>query len=129
RSRRAVHRRAGRPRHGRRAGRGPPHHDRRPRRRVELGELRPTMNQTPALELRQVDVTVPDGADTLTILDGMDLVVAPGEIVMVTGASGSGKSTLLGVASLLRRPTSGAVLIDGIDTSQRSAKELARLRN
>ena len=87
------------------------------------------MTTNPALELQQVTVAVPDGSDTLTILDGVDLTVVAGEIVMVTGASGSGKSTLLAVGALLRRPTSGAVRVDGADTSARNAKALARLRN
>lgn len=87
------------------------------------------MTTNPVLELEQVTVTVPDGTETLTILDGVDLAVAPGEVVMVTGASGSGKSTLLAVGALLRQPTSGIVRVDGVDTSGRTATALARLRN
>ena len=86
------------------------------------------MTSHPVLELDQVTVAVPDGSDTLTILDGVDLTVGAGEIVMVTGASGSGKSTLLAVGALLRQPTAGTVHIDGIDTSGMTAKYLARLR-
>lgn len=87
---------------------------------------------TPAgavLQLEQVNVTVPDGTETLTILDGVDLAVAPGEVVKVTGASGSGKSTLLAVAALLRRPNAGRVLVDGVDTFEMNTKQLAKLRN
>jgi putative ABC transport system ATP-binding protein len=71
----------------------------------------------PTLELREVRVTVADGDDTLTILDGASLAVEPGELVMVQGRSGSGKSTLLAVAGLLRRPTAGEVLVEGRPTS------------
>lgn len=81
------------------------------------------------LELDQVNVTVPDGTEQLTILDGVDLRVAPGEVVMVTGASGSGKSTLLAVAALLRRPTGGTVRIAGTDTAGLNGTALAHLRN
>lgn len=81
------------------------------------------------LELDQVNVTVPDGTEQLTILDGVDLRVSPGEVVMVTGASGSGKSTLLAVAALLRQPTSGTVRIAGTDTAGLNGTSLARLRN
>jgi putative ABC transport system ATP-binding protein len=87
------------------------------------------MTTHPVLELEQVTVTVPDGSETLTILDGVDLAVRHGEVVMVTGASGSGKSTLLAVGALLRQPTSGVVRVDGVDTSGRTATDLARLRN
>ena len=87
------------------------------------------MTTHPVLELDRVTVAVPDGSDTLTILDGVDLTVGAGEIVMVTGASGSGKSTLLAVGALLRQPTSGTVHLDGIDTSGTTVKALARLRS
>ena len=87
------------------------------------------MDTHTALELDGVTVTVPDGDETLTILDGVDLRVDHGEIVMVTGASGSGKSTLLAVGALLRRPSSGAVHLDGVDTADASGTRLARLRN
>jgi putative ABC transport system ATP-binding protein len=87
------------------------------------------MTENAALELRGVTVSVPDGTETLTILDGLDLTVGAGEIVMVTGASGSGKSTLLAVGALLRQPTSGTVYVDGVDTSGRKPAALAKLRN
>lgn len=64
-----------------------------------------------SLELQDVRVTVTDGSEDLTILDGASLRVEPGELVAVTGVSGSGKSTLAAVAGLLRRPSDGRVLI------------------
>ncbi len=81
------------------------------------------------LELHQISVTVPDGSETLTILDSVDLSVATGEVVMMTGDSGSGKSTLLAVAALLRRPNSGSLLVEGLDTTAMKHTALARLRN
>lgn len=80
------------------------------------------------LELRDVHVTVTDGPNTLTILDGIDLAVRPGELIAITGASGSGKSTLVAVASLLRRPDSGHVLIDGEDLSTSRDRRRATIR-
>lgn len=70
-----------------------------------------------AIQLDHVSVVVPDGTEALTILESVNLSVAPGEVLMVTGASGSGKSTLLAVAALLRQPNSGSVSIDGVDTA------------
>ena len=48
-------------------------------------------------------------------LDGVDLDVARGEVVVIIGPSGSGKSTLLRSLNLLEVPTSGQILVDGVD--------------
>ena len=51
----------------------------------------------------------------LEVLRGIDFVVDNGEVVCVVGPSGSGKSTLLRCVNLLEEPTSGQVLVEGID--------------
>jgi putative ABC transport system ATP-binding protein len=61
-------------------------------------------------------------------LRGVDLFVRDGEYLAIMGPSGHGKSTLLHIMGLLDRPSSGKVLIDGIDTGMLSDKELAYLR-
>ena len=62
-------------------------------------------------------------------LRGLNLKVKEGEFLAVVGPSGSGKSTLLNLIGALDRPTSGSVLVDGIDTSKLSDSELSRFRN
>ena len=58
---------------------------------------------------------VSNGADTLAILQDIDLEVMPGEAVGIVGASGSGKSTLLGLLAGLDTPSAGRVELDGRD--------------
>jgi putative ABC transport system ATP-binding protein len=62
-------------------------------------------------------------------LDGVDVSIAPGEFVSLTGASGSGKSTLMHLMGCLDRPTSGILRFDGEMISRLGDKELANIRN
>jgi polar amino acid transport system ATP-binding protein len=65
----------------------------------------------PAIEIRDLRKSFGDHE----VLKGISLTVRPGEVVCVIGPSGSGKSTLLRSVNLLEEPTSGLVLIEGID--------------
>jgi len=65
----------------------------------------------------------------VTVLQGVDLVVARGETVAVVGASGSGKSTLLHLLGGLEAPTSGSVELAGRDFTSMSAAEQGAWRN
>lgn len=62
-------------------------------------------------------------------LQGVTLRIFEGDFVAIMGPSGSGKTTLLNMMGLLDRPTSGRVLIDGIDVSRLRDKEIAKIRN
>jgi putative ABC transport system ATP-binding protein len=82
----------------------------------------------PRIELRRLTRKLPSGDRELTILDGVDLAIEPGEFIAVLGPSGSGKSTLLALMAGLDRPTSGEVRIDGTPIQSASEDELALLR-
>jgi len=83
---------------------------------------------TPILETRSLrKVYRSDGVET-PALRGVDLVVAPGEFVSIMGPSGCGKSTLLYLLGLLATPTTGTVIVDGLDTRGLGERERTRLR-
>ncbi len=80
------------------------------------------------IELRRVSKTVRSAGQPLTILQPTDLVVEPGEFLSVVGSSGSGKSTLLGLIAGLDTPSSGDIMIDGVEITGLDEDRLARLR-
>ena len=75
------------------------------------------------LRLEAVDFSYPDGARAL---DGVELVVPAGVALALVGANGSGKTTLARHLNGLLRPSSGRVLVDGIDAAERTVAQLAR---
>ena len=65
---------------------------------------------------------------SLQVLRGLDLEVAPGEVVAIMGASGAGKTTLLQILGTLLRPDGGSLAIDGTDVLALSQKDIASFR-
>ena len=65
----------------------------------------------------------------IDVLRDVDLCIADGEMLSLTGASGSGKSTFLQVLGALDSPTSGRILFDGRDVTHLCEAELSRFRN
>jgi len=83
----------------------------------------------PIIELRQLRKSYGQGTPVeAEVLHGIDLVIAAGEFAALTGPSGSGKSTLLNIIGLLERPSSGQLLIDGVDTASLDEAALTALR-
>ena len=86
--------------------------------------------QTAALSARGIVKSFDDGnGRAVHVLAGVNLEVAPGEIVSIIGASGSGKSTLLQILGGLDAADAGSVAIAGTDLSTLSADALGALRN
>jgi len=85
-------------------------------------------NTTHVIDVRNVTKTYQMGAMEVQALRGVSFTISPGEYVAIMGPSGSGKSTLMNLLGCLDRPTTGAYLLDGVDTSQLSDNELAQIR-
>ncbi len=68
------------------------------------------------------------GESEVRAVDNVDLTVSAGELVLIMGPSGSGKTTLLTIMGGLLRPTSGSVLLDGVDITTLDEGALTALR-
>jgi putative ABC transport system ATP-binding protein len=80
------------------------------------------------IKLENITKTYPMGKRELTVLCGVNLDIAAGELVAIMGPSGSGKSTMLHVMGCLDKPTSGSYALDGKEVSRLSGGELAHIR-
>jgi putative ABC transport system ATP-binding protein len=87
------------------------------------------MNTTEALIIvERVTRRFPLDHNAVTALDSLSIAVDRGEFLAISGPSGSGKSTLLNLIGCIDKPTSGRILIEGIDTSRLNASETSVLR-
>jgi lipoprotein-releasing system ATP-binding protein len=94
------------------------------------GLLRTLRGAPPLLEARSVNRTLQtNDAQPRPILRDISVSVGRGEFVALTGPSGSGKSTLLYLLGALDRPTSGEILLEGVDIGALDDDERARFRN
>ena len=81
------------------------------------------------LQIRQLTRVYRSGSNDLTVFRDLDLEVAAGEQVAITGASGVGKSTLLHLIAGLDPPTAGRILWKGQDLAELSESARAEFRN
>ena len=81
------------------------------------------------MDVRDITKSLPLGRERIDILKGMSFQIFRGDFVSIVGPSGSGKSTLLGIIAGLDNPTTGQVLIDGVDITHMGEGKLAAVRN
>ena len=81
------------------------------------------------IELTEVTKRYRVGEQEIRALDGINLTIKQGEYAAIIGPSGSGKSTLMHLLGCLDIPTTGRVVIDGVDVSKASDGRLAEMRN
>ncbi len=87
------------------------------------------MSDWPVLVVEDVVKTYGYGDTAVPALRGVSLTVERGEYVAIMGQSGSGKSTLMNILGCLDIPTSGRYLLDGVDVSRLTDRQLALVRN
>jgi putative ABC transport system ATP-binding protein len=91
-------------------------------------EEKMTTKPLPVVEAIDVKKTYMLGKIPVEALRGVNLKVETGDFVSILGPSGSGKSTMLNLVGALDKPTSGTLLIDGVDIGKLNDNQLAELR-
>ncbi|MGE5658999.1 MAG: ABC transporter ATP-binding protein [Actinomycetota bacterium] len=81
------------------------------------------------IRLERISKIYSMGETRIHALDGVDLVIEPGEYCAIMGTSGSGKSTMMNVIGCLDRPTTGAYYLDTENVAELSDANLAQIRN
>lgn len=101
-----------------------------PERGVKPVAMAEPLTERPLLALRQIGMTYPgrDHGAPLRVLEGLDLTVELGELIVAAGRSGSGKTTLLHIAAGLLRPTTGELCWSGTAVDGLDDDGLARVR-
>lgn len=85
--------------------------------------------ETPVIQIRNVSKTFRTKDGEIEALKQISLDIGKGDIYGIIGMSGAGKSTLVRCLNFLEKPTEGTVLIDGVDLSACSDRELRKVRN
>ena len=81
------------------------------------------------IELKHLTKVFASKKGTVKAIEDINLTVEDGDIFGIIGLSGAGKSTLVRCINLLEKPTSGRVLIDGVDLTSSTDKEVRRIRS
>ena len=80
------------------------------------------------IEINNLTKIYREDAETVKALDGVNLTIGKGEFTAIVGPSGSGKTTLLNMIGGLDNPTSGTIVVDGIEVTKLSSNDLINFR-
>lgn len=89
---------------------------------------RPPVAAAPVLTAERVTKSFAEGRDEVRVLDGVDLALAPGEVVALEGPSGSGKTTFLSILGCILTPSSGRVVVAGEEVDPARPERLPEIR-
>ena len=81
-----------------------------------------------AVQMRDLTIEYSSGGYVVRPIDGLDLDMHDGEVVLLVGASGCGKTTLLSALAGILTPTTGTITVDGVEITGRRGRELAAYR-
>lgn len=82
----------------------------------------------PIIQVQDVNKEFGKGKNTVAALKDVNIEIQAGEFVAIVGPSGCGKSTLLHVMAGLEQPTAGRILLDGVDVTLISERDLPKVR-
>ncbi len=92
-------------------------------------KYKPEAGVKPVMEVKELCKKYKNGKNAVEAVKKVSFEVYPKEIVAITGTSGSGKSTLLHMLGGLDKPTSGEILVDGVNIAKLSDRKLSIFRN
>ncbi|KFE71845.1 ABC transporter ATP-binding protein [Hyalangium minutum] len=95
---------------------------------VPAGATSAPMSQSAIVQLQQTTRSYGSGEAMVKAVDGVDLVIPKGAFLALTGPSGSGKSTCLNLIGAIDAPSSGKVIVDGVDLSTLNARQMTEFR-
>ena len=104
--------------------------------KVSFDEVRPIMEQEfladlsdrNIIEVKNLVKSFPLGKRTHEVLKGISFNIQKGDFVVIAGKSGAGKTTLMNVVSGVEKPTSGEIIIDGINITEESGSTISNMR-
>ena len=86
------------------------------------------MIKSPIIKVRSLRYSFTEGGAKKAVLQGIDMDIFPGEIVIIMGPSGSGKTTLLKLLGSLRKLQEGEIIIENLSLGAASNREMVSLR-